>query len=58
MIPNVGDDITLVRTGISRRGRVHYADQLQILVKWEDGGSSSLRVGHAPVQVILRPNTG
>jgi hypothetical protein len=24
---------------------VHYADQLQVLVKWDDGSSSSLRVG-------------
>jgi hypothetical protein len=33
-IPDVGDEIAIVRTGISRRGRVCYADQLQILVKW------------------------
>jgi hypothetical protein len=31
--------------GVTRRGYVWYADQLQILVKWEDGKSSSLRLG-------------
>ena len=58
MIPNVDDEITIVRTGVSRRGRVCYADRVQILVKWDDGGSSSLPVGHRPFQVILRPSSG
>jgi hypothetical protein len=31
--------------GVIRRGYVWYADQLQLLVKWEDGNSSSLRLG-------------
>lgn len=55
VIPDVGDQITVVRTGVSRVGRVWYADQLQILVKWHDGGSSSLRIGHTPFHIILRP---
>jgi hypothetical protein len=54
-MPDAGDEIILVRAGISRSGRVQYADQIQILVKWDDGGSSSLLVGHTPFQVILRP---
>jgi hypothetical protein len=53
VIPDVGDEIIVVRAGISRSGRVQYADQLQILVKWDDGGSSSLVVGNTPFQVIL-----
>jgi hypothetical protein len=56
-IPDVGDEIAIVRTGISRRGRVCYADQLQILVKWDDGGSSSLLVGGTRFQVIRRPSS-
>jgi hypothetical protein len=43
--PHIGDRIEQLRTGIRRVGRVWYVDDLQILVKWEDGGSSSLRIG-------------
>jgi hypothetical protein len=40
-----GDRIQLVlpRLGIPRRGTVYYVDDLQILVKWDDGRSESLR---------------
>jgi hypothetical protein len=31
------------RCGIRRTGTVWYADQLQVLIKWDDGQSSSLR---------------
>jgi len=31
--------------GVVRHGYVWYADELQVLVKWDDGSSSSLRVG-------------
>jgi hypothetical protein len=31
--------------GIRVRGTVFYSDQLQILVKWDDGRSESLRPG-------------
>jgi hypothetical protein len=44
-IPSKGDQVEQRRTGISRRGLVWYADHIQVLVKWEDGKSSSLRVG-------------
>jgi hypothetical protein len=43
--PSRGDRVEQLRTGIRRIGRVWYADDLQILVKWDDGGSSSLRIG-------------
>jgi hypothetical protein len=33
----------LPRLGICPRGTVQYVDDLQILVKWDDGGSESLR---------------
>jgi hypothetical protein len=44
-IPQKGDRIELLepRTGVHRRGTVFYVDQLQILVKWDDGSSESLR---------------
>jgi hypothetical protein len=44
-IPSKGDRVEQSRAGVTRRGYVWYADQLQVLVKWEDGTSSSLRVG-------------
>jgi hypothetical protein len=44
-IPQKGDriELRLPRLGIRRRGTVFYADHLQVLVKWDDGRSESLR---------------
>jgi hypothetical protein len=44
-----GDRIELVlpRLGIPTRGTVYYVDDLQILVKWDDGRSESLRASFA-----------
>jgi hypothetical protein len=44
-IPSKGDQVEQIRAGVNRLGSVWYADQLQVLVKWEDGSSSSLRLG-------------
>ena len=44
-IPSRGDRVEQHRTGVMRHGHVWYADQLQVLVKWEDGTSNSLRLG-------------
>ena len=44
-IPDKGDQVEQRHMGVSRVGVVWYADQLQILVKWQDGKSSSLRLG-------------
>lgn len=44
-IPSKGDRVEQRRIGVIRHGHVWYADQLQVLVKWEDGKSSSLRLG-------------
>ena len=44
-IPSKGDRVEQHRTGVIRHGHVWYADQLQVLVKWEDGKSNSLRLG-------------
>jgi hypothetical protein len=41
-IPSKGDRVEETRHGIRRFGTVWYADQLQVLVKWDDGSSSSL----------------
>jgi hypothetical protein len=43
--PSRGDRVEQLRLGVRRVGRVWYADDLQVLVKWEDGRSSSLRIG-------------
>jgi hypothetical protein len=44
-IPTKGDRIEQTNLGTRREGVVWYADQLQVLVKWDDGRSSSLRIG-------------
>ena len=47
--PTKGDRIELLqpRMGVPARGTVFYVDELQILVKWDDGRSESLRPGVA-----------
>lgn len=44
-IPDKGEQVEQRQMGVSRVGVVWYADQLQVLVKWQDGKSSSLRPG-------------
>ena len=46
-VPRKGDRIEFLRPrmGVRVRGTVFYSDQLQILVKWDDGRSESLRPG-------------
>ena len=52
--PLIGDRVERRRAGVSIYGTVHYADQIQALVKWDDGSSSSLRLDRDKVQVIER----
>jgi hypothetical protein len=44
-IPSKGNRLELRRLGLTLRGTVLYADRVQVLVKWDNGRSSSLRVG-------------
>jgi hypothetical protein len=44
-VPSAGDQVEQWHNGVRRVGRVWYSDDLQVLVKWDDGRSSSLRVG-------------
>ena len=55
-IPQKGDRIELgqPRNGIRIRGTVFYSDQMQILVKWDNGRSESLRPGLDPVRILRR----
>jgi hypothetical protein len=53
-IPSKGDRVEQTRCGIRRTGTVWYADQLQVLIKWDDGGSSSLPV-ETPGLTALAP---
>jgi hypothetical protein len=52
--PQKGDRIELLRTraGVRPRGTVFYSDDLQILVKWDDGKSTSLRPGTDPFKIV------
>jgi len=42
--PRKGDRIEVRRSGVARLGTVQFVSDLQILVKWDDGASSGLRV--------------
>jgi hypothetical protein len=55
-IPSKGARIELLTThiGVRPRGTVFYADAHQILVKWDDGRSQSLKPGDHSYR-ILRP---
>ena len=54
-IPSKGDQVEQRRAGVSRRGYVWYADHLQVLVKWEDGKSSSLRLDRDRFDILTTP---
>jgi hypothetical protein len=53
-IPQKGDRIELLRPrmGIRPIGTVYYADELQILVKWDDGRSGTVRPGVDPFRIV------
>lgn len=52
--PIIGDRIELLRPrlGLRVRGTVFYSDHLQVLVKWDDGRSESLRSGTHMLRVL------
>jgi hypothetical protein len=53
-IPRRGDRIELLRPhlGVRVRGVVFYSDQLQVLVKWDNGRSQSLRAGVQVFRIV------
>lgn len=53
-LPLKGDRIELLqpRAGVRIRGTVFYVDDVQILVKWDDGRSTSLRPGGDAYRVV------
>ena len=52
-MPKKGDRIELIEVwGVRRRGTVFHVDQVQILVKWDDGHSGSLRPGVDRFRII------
>lgn len=56
-IPHKGDriELCLPRLGIRPRGTVFYVDDLQVLVKWDDGRSESVRPTAADRFRIIHP---
>jgi hypothetical protein len=53
-IPSRGERVEQTRYGIRRVGTVCYADQLQVLVGWDDGSSSSLPLARAELRVLAK----
>jgi len=55
-VPRKGDRIELLepRTGIRPQGTVFHVDQVQILLKWDDGRSESLRPGVDRFRIVER----
>jgi hypothetical protein len=55
-IPTKGDRIELVeaRAGVRLQGTVFHVDQLQILVKWDNGRSGSLKPGADEYRIVPR----
>ncbi len=53
-IPGKGERIELLRPrlGVLLRGTVFYSDELQVLVKWDDGRSESLRPGVGRFRIV------
>jgi hypothetical protein len=51
-IPRTGDRVVGAKGGKVCFGTVQYADELQVLIKWDDGTSSSLRVGQDRYRII------
>ena len=53
-IPSRGDPIELRRlaTGVRIRGTVQYSNEVQILVKWDDGRSQSVKPGIDRYRII------
>jgi hypothetical protein len=52
VVPRIGDRVERCRAGVAKWGRVHYADELQALVKWDDGSSSSVRLDRERLRII------
>jgi len=51
-VPAIGGRVERVQGDVLQRGTVWYADDLQVLVKWDDGSSSSLRVGRDGFRIV------
>jgi hypothetical protein len=51
-IPSRGERVAQMRFGVQRIGTVWYSDQLQVLVRWDEGTSSSLRLGSEELHVL------
>jgi hypothetical protein len=59
-LPSKGDRIELIlpRLGVPVRGTVYHVDQLQILVKWDDGRSEGVRAYFADRFRIIEDERG
>jgi hypothetical protein len=51
-LPMKGDKVERIRNGVTVRGKICYADELQVLVQWDNGSSSSLRVDKGELRSV------
>ena len=51
-MPGKGERLERRGLGLTLRGTVLYVDRVQVLVKWDNGQSSSLRLGVDDLDVI------
>ena len=51
-IPSKGERLERRELGLTLRGTVLYVDRVQVLVKWDNGRSSSLRLGVDDLDMI------
>ena len=56
-IPAKGESVERLQNGVNQRGEVFYSDQLQVLIKWDNGTSSSLRVDQGDLRSIRHRGT-
>jgi hypothetical protein len=52
LVKVTGSSCDAPQTGFRIRGTVHYSDHLQILVKWDDGRSQSVKPGIDRYRII------
>jgi len=51
-VPVIGDRIEMTRGDTTLRGVVEHAENDCVLVRWDEGGASTIRVDRSPPRVL------